>query len=152
MKKRFFTWGLCLLMVGLVAGVAYAQFAKTEEAIKYRQSVMSVVGTHFTRMGAVVKGEQPFTQESFEQNANLVATLIKLPWDAYMMPGSDRGSKMKRDALAQKEKFMGLAKANEAEIAKLAAAAKAGDFNAAKSQFGAAGASCKACHDDYRSR
>jgi cytochrome c556 len=152
MKRRYFTCGLCLLLAGLVAGVAYAQFAKTEEAIKYRQSVMSVIGTHFTRMGAAVKGEQPFTKESFEQNADLLAALIQLPWEAFMMPGSDKGSKMKREALAQKDKFMGLAKANEAEIAKLSAAAKTGDFNAAKSQFGAAGASCKACHDDYRSR
>jgi cytochrome c556 len=152
MKKRFFTWGLCLLMAGLVAGVAYAQFAKTEEAMKYRQSVMSVIGTHFTRMGAAVKGEQPFTKESFEHNADLVAALIKLPWEAFMMPGSDKGSKMKREALAQKDKFMGLAKANEAEIAKLAAAAKTGDFNAVKAPFGTAGASCKACHDEYRNR
>ncbi len=150
--KRFFAWGLCLLMVGLVVGVAYAQFAKTEEAVKYRQSVMSVIGTHFTRMGAVVRGEQPYTKESFEQNAELVATLIQLPWDAFMMPGSDKDSKMKREALAQKDKFMGLAKANEAEIMKLAATAKSGDFNAAKSQFGTAGASCKACHDAYRNR
>lgn len=152
MKKQVFTWGLCLLIIGLVAGVAYAQFAKTEEAIKYRQSVMSVIGTHFTRMGAAVRGEQPFTKESFEQNAELVAALIQLPWDAFMMPGSDKGSKMKREALAQKDKFMGLAKANEAEIMKLAATAKAGDFNAAKSQFGTAGASCKTCHDAYRNR
>ncbi len=83
--KRFFAWGLCLLMVGLVVGVAYAQFAKTEEAVKYRQSVMSVIGTHFTRMGAVVRGEQPYTKESFEQNAELVATLIQLPWDAFIL-------------------------------------------------------------------
>jgi cytochrome c556 len=113
---------------------------------------MSVIGTHFTRMGAVVRGEQAFTQESYQQNADLVAALIKMPWDAFMMPGSDRGSKMKREALAQKDKFMGLAKANEAEIAKLAASAKTGDFNAVRSQFGTAGASCKSCHDEFRSR
>jgi hypothetical protein len=38
----------------LLAGGAFAQFAKTEDAVKYRQSVMSVVGTHFARMGAAV--------------------------------------------------------------------------------------------------
>lgn len=152
MRKRVFAVGLCLVMVGLVAGVVYAQFAKTEDAIKYRQSVMSVTGTHFSWMGAVVRGEQAFTQAGFLQNADLVTALIKLPWEAFMMGGSDKGSKMKSEALAQKEKFIELAKANQAEVAKLAAAAKAGDFNPIRSQFGTAGASCKACHDLYRSK
>jgi cytochrome c556 len=43
-------------------------------------------------------------------------------------------------------------KATEAELAKLVAAAKGGDMNAIKPQFGAAGGSCKACHDAYRSK
>ena len=40
MKKRM-TWVLIVVVVGLLAGVAFAQFAKTEDAVKYRQSAMS---------------------------------------------------------------------------------------------------------------
>jgi cytochrome c556 len=152
MRRRYFAWGLCLVLLGSVAGVAYAQFAKAEDAVKYRQSVMSVIGTHFSWMGAMVRGEQAYTQPSFARHAELVAALMELPWEAFMMPGSDRGGKMKPQALAQKDKFMELAAANRAEVQKLAAAATAGDFNAIRSQFGSAGASCKACHDLYRSR
>ena len=36
---------LVLAVVGLLAGAAFAQFAKTEDAIKYRQSVMSLIGS-----------------------------------------------------------------------------------------------------------
>jgi cytochrome c556 len=151
MKKRM-VWILVVTVVVLLAGAAFAQFAKTEDAIKYRQSAMSVIGTHFSRMGAVVKGEAPYAKEGFEQNAMVVATLIPLPWDAFMVAGSDKGSLMKAEALAQKDKFMELAKANQAEVAKLAAAAKGGDLNAIKPQFGAAGGSCKACHDLYRNK
>lgn len=151
MKKRM-TWVLVLAVVGLSAGAAFAQFAKTEDAVKYRQSVMSVIGTHFTRMGAVVKGEAPYDKDAFEQNANLLATLMKLPWDAFMVAGSDKDSKMKAEALAQKDKFMDLAKANQAEVAKLAAVAKGGDLNAIKAQFGETGKTCKACHDMYRNK
>ena len=151
MKKRM-TWVLVLAVVGLSAGAAFGQFAKTEDAVKYRQSVMSVIGTHFTRMGAVVKGEAPYDKDAFEQNANLVATLMKLPWDAFMFAGSDKDSKMKAEALAQKDKFMELAKANQAEVAKLAAVAKGGDLNAVKAQFGETGKTCKACHDMYRNK
>jgi cytochrome c556 len=151
MKKRM-TWILVVAVLGLLTGAAFAQFAKTEDAVKYRQSVMSVIGTNFTRMGAVVKGEAPYAKEAFEQNANVVATLIPLPWDAFMVAGSDKGSGLKPEALAQKDKFMELAKANQAEVAKLATVAKSGDLNAIKPQFGAAGASCKACHDLYRNK
>ncbi len=151
MKKRM-TWVLVVAVVGLLAGAAFAQFAKTEDAVKYRQSVMSVIGTHFSRMGAVVKGEAPYAKEAFEQNANIVAMLMPLPWDAFMAAGSDKGSGMKADALAKKDDFMKLAAANQAEVAKLLAVAKGGDLNAIKPQFGAAGASCKACHDLYRNK
>jgi cytochrome c556 len=151
MKKRM-TWVVVVAVVGLLAGAAFAQFAKTEDAVKYRQSAMSVIGTHFSRMGAVVKGEAPYAKDAFEQNANIVAMLIPLPWDAFMVAGSDKGSGMKPEALAQKDKFMELAKTNQAEVAKLSTVAKGGDLNAIKPQFGAAGASCKACHDAYRNK
>ena len=151
MKKQM-RWILVLAVVALLSGAAFAQFAKTEDAVKYRQSAMSVIGTHFSRMGAVVKGEAPYAKEAFEQNANIVAMLIPLPWDAFMVAGSDKGSGMKADALTQKDKFMELSKANQAEVAKLATIAKGGDLNAIKPQFGAAGASCKACHDMYRNK
>jgi cytochrome c556 len=135
----------------LLAGGAFAQFAKTEDAVKYRQSVMSVVGTHFARMGAAVKGEAPYAPEAFEKDAALVATLMTLPWEAFMAPGSDKGSGMKPEALAKRDDFMRRAAANQAEIAKLLAAARAGGGLAAvRAPFGAAGASCKACHDDFR--
>ena len=38
----------------------------------------------------------------------------------------------------------------QAEVAKLDAAVKAGNLDAIKAAFGAAGGSCKACHDDFR--
>jgi cytochrome c556 len=151
MKKRI-TWILVVAVVGLLAGTAVAQFAKTEEAVKYRQSAMSVIGTHFTRMGAVVRGEAPYAKEGFEQNALVVATLIPLPWDAFMLPGSDKGTGMKAEALSKKDDFMKLAAANQTEVAKLLTAAKGGDLNAIKPQFGTTGASCKACHDAFRNK
>jgi cytochrome c556 len=76
--------------------------------------------------------------------------LYRLPLEAFMTAGSDKGSGMKADALAQKDKFTQMHTATEAELAKLVTAAKGGDVNAIKPQFGAAGASCKACHDAFR--
>jgi cytochrome c556 len=151
MKKRM-TWVLVLVVIGLLPGAAFAQFAKTEDAVKYRQSVMFLVGQHFSRMGAMVKGEQPYNKETFEKNAVLVDSLYRMGLDAFMAPGSDKGSGMKADALSQKDKFTQMHNTTEAELAKLVAVAKGGDLNAIKPQFGAAGASCKACHDAYRNK
>jgi cytochrome c556 len=148
--KKWMMWVVVVAGVGLSAGAALAQFAKTEDAIKYRQSAMFLIGQHFSRMGAVVKGEQAYNKESFEKNALLVESLYRLPLEAFMTPGSDKGSSMKAGALTQKDKFTQMHKATEAELAKLAAVAKGGDLNAIKPQFGAAGGSCKACHDAYK--
>lgn len=138
------------LAILFAAGGVEAQFAKVEDAIKYRQSVMSVLGTHFTRLGAMVRGEAPFVREAFEENAALVATLLRLPWEAFQVAGSDKGSSLRPEALAKKEDFLKLARANQDDVAKLLAAAKTGELNAIRPAFGAAGASCKACHDSYR--
>jgi len=151
MKKQTM-WVGSLAAAVLLTGTALAQFAKTEDAVKYRQSAMFLIGQHFTRMGAVVKGEAPYNKEAFEKNAVLVESLYRLPLEAFLTPGSDKGSGMKAEALSQKEKFAQMHKATEAELAKLVAAAKGGDMNAIKPQFGAAGGSCKACHDAFRSK
>jgi len=50
--------------VAALAGIATAlpaaaQFARPDDAIKYRQSVMSVMNTHLGRIGAVVLGKAP---------------------------------------------------------------------------------------------
>jgi len=151
MKKKTM-WILVVAVIGLLTGAAFAQFAKTEDAVKYRQSAMFLIGQHFTRMGAVVKGETPYNKEAFEKNAVLVESLYRLPLDAFLAPGSDKGSGMKAEALTQKDKFTQMHNATEAALAKLVAAARAGDINAIKPAFGAAGASCKACHDEFRNK
>lgn len=151
MKKQI-VWLLSSAVVVLLTGAAFAQFAKTEDAVRYRQSAMFLIGQHFTRMGAVVKGEAPYNKEDFEKNAVLVESLYRLPLDAFLAPGSDKGSGMKAEALTQKDKFTQMHNATEAALAKLVAAARAGDINAIKPAFGAAGASCKACHDEFRNK
>ncbi|MFY8184063.1 MAG: cytochrome c, partial [Polynucleobacter sp.] len=50
---------LAASIILITASPAFAQFQKTEDAIKYRQSAFSLIGTHFGRIGAVVKGEVP---------------------------------------------------------------------------------------------
>jgi len=147
-KLLFFT------IVGIsFFGLAYAQFAKPEDAIEYRQSVMTIIGFHTGQMGAVVAGKKPYEKQEFSHNATVVEMLSTLPWEAFMAPGSDKGkTSLKSSAFKEKDKFLAKAKTFETEIRKLVKVAGGDDFNATKAQFGEVGKSCKSCHDDYRSR
>jgi cytochrome c556 len=150
MKRKLMTGVVVVMMVGIMTGAAIAQFAKTEDAIKYRQSIMFLIGQHFGRMAVVVKGEAPYNKEAFEKNAVLVDTLYRLPLEAFVVPGSDKGSNMKPEALTEKDKLTQLHDSTLEQLGKLVSVAKAGDLNAIKPVFGVVGNSCGACHKAYR--
>jgi cytochrome c556 len=80
-----------MVMAVMGAGIVYAKFDRADDAIRYRQAVMTIIGEHFGRMAAVVKGSQAYGPAQFENNAAVVAMLSKLPWEAVMYPGSDQG-------------------------------------------------------------
>jgi cytochrome c556 len=139
------------LSVGLMLGAAYGQFAKTDDAIRYRQSVMFLVGQHFGILGAMVKGEQPYDQGVFAKHAEVVKMLSTLPWGAFMMPGSDKGdTRLLDSAFSRPDEFQKAADQFQAEVAKLSTVAGSGDLNAVKAQFGETAKSCKACHGNFR--
>jgi len=147
--KRKILAGIIIALV--VAGAAYAQFAKPEQAIKYRKSVMFLIAQHFGRMGAMVKGETPYQQDDFAQNAAVVDMLAALPWDAFKEPGADKGDTTMSSAVFQQpEKFRAAAASFESETAKLADVAEDGNLDAAKAQFGKVAQSCKSCHTEFR--
>ena len=135
----------------LLAGIstsASAQFAKAEDAIKYRQSSLFVMAQHFGRVGAMANGKVPFDAKVAEQNADIVAQMAKLPWAGF--EAAHEGGKAKPEVWKEQAKFKDLADKMQAETVKLAAAAKTGDLDKLKAAFGPAAASCKACHDDFR--
>ena len=129
---------------------ASAQFAKAEDAIKYRQSALFVMAQHFSRVGAMANGKVPFDAKAAEQNADIVAQMAKLPWAGF--DAAHEGGKAKPEIWKEQAKFKDLADKMQAETVKLAAAAKTGDLDKLKAAFGPAAASCKACHDDFRNR
>ena len=137
-----------------LASPASAQFAKPEDAIKYRQGALTVMASHFGRIGAMVNGRVPFDAKVAAENAEIVANMAKLPWAAFG-PGTEKGaipSRAKPEIWAEQAKFKDLSEKMMTETTKLAAAAKTGNADALKTAFGATGASCKACHDNYQAK
>lgn len=137
----------------VLAAPASAQFAKPEDAVKYRQSALSLMGTHLSRLGAMANGRVPFDAKVAAENAEVLATVSKLPWAAFG-PGTDKvgNTKAKPEIWAEQAKFRDLADKMTGETTKLAAAAKTGNLDAIKAAFGATAGSCKACHDAYRAQ
>ena len=129
---------------------ANAQFAKAEDAIKYRQSSFSVMGTHFSRIGAVVKGEKTFNKDEVIANAAIVATMASLPWQGFSQ-GTEGGRSLP-ELWKEADKFKAGSEKMQKAIADLNIAAKSGDLDRIKKSFGEAGQTCKSCHDNYRKK
>lgn len=132
---------------------AQAQFAKPEDAIKYRKAAFTVMANHFGRVGAMAQGKAPWDAKAAADSMVIVADLHKLPFTAFG-EGTDKGG----DTKALPEVWSKQAGFNTArdkmftEMAKLDAAVKSGNFDNVKAAFGPVGGSCKGCHDDYRAK
>jgi len=138
MKKTILT--LLTISTASFSFSAAAQFAKPEDAVKYRKAALTVTAAHFGRLGAMAQGKTPFDAKSAAENAEIVASMSKLPWAAFG-EGTDVGeTKAKPEIWKQNAKF------------KEAAAAKTGKEDAFKAAFSATAGTCKACHDDFRAK
>ena len=136
---------------GLTALPAAAQFQKPEDAVKYRRAAFTLMGNHMARIGAMAQGRAPMDAAAAAASAELVATLAKLPFAAFPegTAGTDKGT-AKANIWTDRAKFDAGAKSIQDETVKLVAAAKSGNADQLRSAFGAVGAACKACHDNYR--
>jgi len=146
-------FSFALAAAGLAATVgmpAFAQFAKPEDAIKYRQSALTLVASHFGRMDGVVKGRTPYDVEQIKQNVALVSTLAQLPWAAFGK-GTEGGG-ARPEVWSDNEGFQKAQQRLRSAVTELSAAADSGELGKLREAFGKVGASCKACHDVYRAR
>ena len=129
---------------------AAAQFAKPEDAIKYRKSALFVMAQHFGRVAAMANGKIPFDAKAAADNAEIATSMSKLPYVAFI-PGTDSGdTKAQPKIWTEKDKFDAAASKMQEEMAKLNDIAKGGNIDAIKAQVGETGKACKACHDTYR--
>jgi len=146
---------LVVLMVlsgfGVLLGTVSAQFSRPEDAIKYRKSVMFIIAQHFGRLGAMLKGESPYDQDAFVNDAAIVDSMSALPWEAFVVAGSDRGdTTMNSNVLKTPDEFNKVAQQFQEATDRLVSAAEGNNLDAVKGPFGAVAKSCKDCHSRYR--
>ncbi len=143
-----------ILMVAValatLATTVQAQFAKPEDAIRYRRAAFTVMGTHFGRVAAMANGKVPFDAKAAADNAEVATLVSRLPYAGFV-DGSDKGDTQALPKVwAERDKFNAAATRMQEEMVKLNVAAKSGNLDAIKTAVGATGRACKACHDDFR--
>ena len=133
-----------------IALPAAAQFAKPEDAIKYRKSAMTMMNTHIGRIFAMANGRVPFDAKAAADNAEIAAAVTKWQFTGFV-DGSDKGdTKAEPKLWTEKDKFNAAATTMQEAMVKLNVAAKGGNIDAIKAAAGETGKACKACHDTYR--
>lgn len=143
--------GVLFVVLVVTSGIAMAQFAKPEDAITYRKSVMQVIKKHFGSMAGVVKGKLSFDQKEFVKDAKVMAMVSELPWEAALFPGSTEGNTtLKEKALKNPDGFLMVAKRFEDASRELVVAGESGDMALIKKQFGTTAQTCGSCHKQYR--
>lgn len=133
-----------------ISAPASAQFAKPEDAIKYRQSAFALMGAHMGRLAAVVKGETSYNKDDVVRNATIISTLSALPWQAF--GAGTEGGKAQPNIWTEGAKFKSASEKMQAAVAELNTAAQSGNPENLKKALGATSQTCKACHDDFRKK
>lgn len=144
---------VCAITLIAMGGLAFANFATTDDAISYRKAVMTILGKHFGSIAQVVTGQPPLKSEALSKDTLVLRTMADLAWEACLMPGSQKGrTTLKKTVMDEKDAFMALARQFEVQTNKFDETVKSGDSDSIKAQFGEIAKSCKECHMTYRKR
>ena len=142
----------CLAAGAAIAWPVAAQYAKPEDAVKYRKAAFTVMNSHMGRIFAQLKSPTP-NVPIIQSSAQTVESMSKLPWDAFAPSTELVADTRALPALFKNEaKVKDLAQKMQEEVAKLNTVAKTGDVAAIRTQFNAAAKSCDNCHDDFRAK
>ena len=143
-----------VLLVGVLAAALFAAAAAPAAAdpaedLKYRQMVMSSIGSHIGAIAAVLKGKVPHGGHIVGHARAMQAASRML--DDIFPPGSDVGeTRAKPDIWQQPEKFKAGVKAFQDASVQLVQAAESGDMGAIGDALGGVGKSCGGCHKPFR--
>ena len=98
----------------------------------------------------MANGRVPYDAAVAVANAEVVATMSKLPWAGF--GAGTEGGKAKPDIWKEQAKFKELSGKLMTETGKLLEASKTGNLDALKAAVQSTGETCKSCHDSFRNK
>ena len=141
------------LMTALVMTLSTAAIAdeRAQAAAETRQGLLKVVVSYFGPIVAMAREQIPYDGELVKTNAEKISTLLPMIEDVFRANTSefDLDTEALDNIWETPDDFNAKAQAAAEKASALAAAAAEGQ-GAAMQAFGQLGASCKACHDNYR--
>ena len=140
-------------LTALLAIPAVAHIERSEPIQSLRQSYFALVGMTFGPMADMVKGKIDWDDATFQRWASDLAALSTVQVERGFAPGSEQGkTRAKPEIWLDMEDFSEKLANFRQEAAVLSEVAMAGDRAAIGEQLGKTGGTCKACHDNYKSR
>ena len=140
------------LLAAMLMGTSHvqAQFQRPDDAVKYRQGALFVMGQHFGRVGAMASGRVPFDAQVAQQNMDVVMAISVLPWAGFGPETQGINSRAKPNVWTDRAAFDEAGRNALTALATLNEATRTGNLEALRRTFGEAAATCKACHDNFR--
>ena len=142
-----------LLGMSLMSASTWAHIEQSEPLQSLRQSYFALLGMTFSPMGDMVKGKIEWNDALFTEWANDLNHAAQFGVERGFAPGSEKGTtRAKADIWSNMDDFQSKLDDFRAAAATLAETAAGGDQAASRDKFIATGGTCKACHDEYKSK
>ena len=138
------------------SALALAQQApKPENLIKWRQSAFQLIAWNTGRIKANVEGS--YNKDEVVRSANTLAALSKSGVETLFVPGTEQGkgwhdTAARAEVFSNNKHFLELAQNFSTEATNFANLAATGDQAAVKAEYSKLTKTCKACHDDFKSK
>jgi cytochrome c556 len=138
----------------LAAAAAFAAEAEAQtspnQQVANRKGAMNLQAKYAAPLFGMARGASPYDARIVQRNADYLVALTQMPWEEFQ-PNSIGipNTRAKDTILKDPEKFKRLVDALQADVQKLAAAARGGDQNAVKPAAQAMGRTCNSCHESF---
>lgn len=149
--KTFLLASSIALALGCAIAVEALAQANPNQLISQRKGAMNLQAKYFGPLLAMVQGRVPYDARTAQRNVDYLAVLVQLPWDDFQPStvGTSRRTDAKEDIYKEPAKFKAGIDTLQAEVQKLAAAARAGDQSAVNAAVRNVGRSCNSCHEAF---
>jgi cytochrome c556 len=139
-----------LIAAALLGAGTIAAYAAADDTVKLRQDCMKTQGAFMGTAVPMIKGEKPYDRAALDA----AWTVMDGPcskWSSFWDPAAKQGETLKSYAKAEIwTDTVGFEKVSMDAYNAMTALRASTDEAGFKAAFGAVGASCKGCHDNFR--